>query len=278
MTDQAQKLRELMYSKNKKGASFITVTGSSGVGKSSFALNLAVILKRAGYRPLVVQVDKYRDKEGGTQDVSTDNLTYALRSKRNPQDLITTGSSGVMLLQGGDLYGISGYNVRLIRNGFMRLEGVADIILFDAQGSSQEVVALAGASDRTFLLITPYREGLLGGYEIVKKMSIFKQDLKPFLVLNRAQIPENVDLIMDNFINTVWKYTRMSIFKMGHIIDDEVVRHADEVKRSYLLSFPDSEATADMEAIGEKYKKFLEREHGYRGSGEFLDEFFGKRQ
>jgi len=277
MIDQAQNLRELMYKKRKKGARFVTITsGRKGAGKTGFALNLAAALKRNGQRVLVIRMGR-ESAEAADMPGALNDIANAIRNKRDPQDLVAVGGGGVMSMMGGNLYELADYDAQLMRNGFMRLEDIADVILFDAEGDSDDILRLVCASQETFLIITPDRDALIDGYAIVKKMSARARQTAVHLVLNKAENVKEAKLILNNFVQTVWKHTRLEVRAMGYILRDENVAQADRMKELFLLSFPACPAAGDMERLSERYITLLEREPGPVGSSGFLDGFIREK-
>lgn len=276
MIDQAQQLRDLMYAKRKGGMRFVTVTGGGqGVGKTSFALNLAWLLKRQNHRPLVIQIEPAIQKPMGQAGALPRTFTEALHHKRDPHDLIKKAGGDVLCLSGGDLYGLTPQDAPLVRNGLIRLEEIADTLVFDAPGHPDAVTRLIQASHDVFLLITPERDALLEGYSLLKKVSASHRQVNYFLVLNKGGSKTYASLILENFVKTTRKHTRLEITQTASVRHDKHLAESCEVGDPYLAAFPAGVAAEDMARIGTAY-------HGLLGQGmdrltpsAFLDVFLG---
>ncbi len=278
--DQAQNLRELMYKKNKKRTRVITVAGGRrGIGKSSFVLNLALAFKDSGKRVLVIPVEEQGGTEENTAEPAKQDIPYAVKNKKDLGDIIEVGSQGILFLPGGRLFDLLHLDSRLLKNSFMRLEDIADIILFDAEtGTSAQLLRLIRASHETILIINPEADALIDTYSIVKNMSGLKDKATLRLVLNKAQNDREAKRVISNFIQTAFKYTHTAIEELGYILRDDAVSHTDSEKTPFLLSFPNSVASANMKRLAEKYIALLERQTYNLGCEVFLDEFLGGAQ
>ncbi|MFP4687707.1 MAG: P-loop NTPase, partial [bacterium] len=115
MTDQAQKLREIMQDKKQPGlrpvetaaprrAEVIAVTsGKGGVGKSNVAVNLAVALARSGLEVGVVDMDLgLANVNLLTRVTPTYNLFHVFEGEKKMKDIVAEGPGGIKLVAGAN--------------------------------------------------------------------------------------------------------------------------------------------------------------------------------
>ncbi|MGM0381819.1 MAG: P-loop NTPase, partial [bacterium] len=114
MTDQAQKLREIMDEESQPAdqvsdmrprqerAEVITVTsGKGGVGKSNVAVNLAIALSRLDRKVAVVDMDLGLANVNVITDVQPPcNLLHVFEEEKQMEEIIEPGPGGIKIIAG----------------------------------------------------------------------------------------------------------------------------------------------------------------------------------
>ena len=87
----------------KSKAKVIAITsGKGGVGKTNFAINLAISIRRLGYKVLVLDADLGL---ANIEILTGTNIKYTIADLisrgKNIQDIVCTGPEGIKLISGG---------------------------------------------------------------------------------------------------------------------------------------------------------------------------------
>ncbi|HSH34791.1 MinD/ParA family protein, partial [Schnuerera sp.] len=186
MKDQAEKLRELMKEKvnnkikplTKNKAKVVAITsGKGGVGKTNFAINLAISIKRLGYKVLVLDADLGL---ANIEILTGTNIKYTVAdlivNNKSIHEVLGDGPEGIKLISGGTgLHELSLMNDDNIHNLLIeieKLEYLADYIIIDTgAGISNTVLHFVMAADEVILITTPDPTSVMDGYTMIKALT-----------------------------------------------------------------------------------------------------------
>ena len=179
MGDQAEKLRKIMEestnnispNENDEGrAKIISVSsGKGGVGKTSFIINLAISLKRLGYKVVIIDADiGLANVDILSGAISQFTIADLFVSNKNIFDIMTEGPEGIKIISGGsglsDFSLIDDANLDKLIEEIGKLENYSDFILIDTgAGISNNVLKFLLVSDQVILVITPDPTSLTDG-------------------------------------------------------------------------------------------------------------------
>lgn len=284
MIDQAQELRVMMNKEKNKHTKIITITsGKGGVGKSSFALNMAISLSKKGKRVLIIDADFGFSNIDVMLGVSTKyDFMDVIRHQKSLRDIIEEGFEGVQFVSGGsgiyELTQLDPKQLMLFVNNLIELEDVADTIIFDTgAGITNNALRLMRASHETILVTTPEPTAVMDAYALIKIVCEKAENPNISLVLNKAENLKEALSVMDGLIRIAKKYTNVNINKLGYIMRDTHMLEAIKMQVPVLVSYPKCIASINIDQIVNNYLNMPVKQSKKLGIVSFLNNFLMKK-
>ncbi|MCL1998540.1 MAG: MinD/ParA family protein [Turicibacter sp.] len=259
--DQAEKLRTLLNKKNtpKKSESMrvISVTsGKGGVGKTNFALNLAIFMARSNKRVVVIDADfglanievllgvrpEYSFKE-----VLSRQVTIA--------EALTLGPEGVNFLSGGSgltqLADISESQMSVLLEGLHQLEEMTDILIIDTgAGISKAVTNFLKASHEIIVVTTSDPTAIADAYTIMKVISEDNPEPPQLkVVINRIDSQKEGEEVFSRLYKVCDRFLNISPLNLGNILYDKNLIRAVKAQEPVALLYPHTESSRNIETI-----------------------------
>ena len=261
MEDQAKRLRELMGNKihtPKKAKTLAIASGKGGVGKTNFAINLAISLKNLGHSVLLFDADIGLSNIEILTGISAKYtiIDLILKSK-SIYDIIEEGPKGIKIISGGfgyyDLSIINDENLNKLFSGIEKLEGQVDFIIFDiGAGISDMVLNFILAADEAILITTPDPTSLMDVYTLIKALTISGYsgilNIVTNIVENRTEalnIFEKLNKVSNNFLNIELKF-------LGYLEKDNLVSKSVRSQQPFTLMFPKADISKRMNIMALK--------------------------
>ncbi len=239
-------------------AKVITVTsGKGGVGKTNMTINLGIALSRLGMKVVILDVDFGLANIDVLFGVSTQyTLVDLIRGDRNIFEVLTNGPENVKFLSGGsgveELIRLDNKQLKQFVGNLSILDKLYDIILIDTgAGLSRNVMSFILAADEVVLVTTPEPTAMTDAYALVKMVSRRELD-KPIRVLvNKAESRLEADEIMAKLTTVSEKFLSLKLQKLGYILYDDCVVKAVKQQKPFLLGYPKSQASKQINEIAE---------------------------
>ena len=269
MISQAQNLAARPKPKQVKKAAphilpeIITVTsGKGGVGKTSISVNLGILLARRKQRVLLMDADL----QLGKLDVilgAAPRYTLAdlVEGNRTIDEIIMHHPSGIDILPATsgdlDLLNADSRMLKVLSESFASIQTIYDYLIVDTgAGLSPTVLTMALGADKVILIVTPEPASVSDVYAMIKVITNKSPGLPLILVPNRhsslesgVQLHKKLNLITQKFLNT-------TIYYGGSIVEDNAVRQAVIRQRPFVMEFPRSQATNNMQLVCHRLLKF----------------------
>lgn len=249
------KIKKPFYRKGSK-TKFISITsGKGGVGKTCFAINLAVALSQRGYNTFLLDAD---------MGMANIDILMNLRSKYtikdiidndlNIMDAVVDGPGGVNVIPGGsgfkDLANIDIWKFNKLLNNFNELEKYADFVIIDTgAGIANNVINFLLASNEVLVITTPEPHSITDAYALIKTIDEVDPTIMIKLIINKVENPEEANFISSKIISVAKSNLQIKILKYGYIMEDYAVSRAIKKRRPFVLTEANAPASKCVENI-----------------------------
>ena len=239
MGDQAARLRQLVdkseyevqapqVSQNRTlsalGPRVIAVTsGKGGVGKTNITVNLAIALKQAGQRVLVIDADLgMANVDVVLGSMSKKHLLNLLEKDTELRDVLIDGPYGVRYISGGSgIEKAADFTYEERQRLMQKLTAcgqMADIILIDTgAGLGKNVMDFILAADEVLLVTTPEPTALTDAYAVLKAYSMYASNKNIKLLVNRVYDEAESREVVAKLQQTSTRFLNMSLERPGTI-------------------------------------------------------------
>ena len=251
MHDQANSLRVLAFSENRKQHKMrvIAVTsGKGGVGKTNFTVNLALALAEQGQRVMVL------DGDLGLANVDIAfgltaryTIEHLLSGEKTIEEIILTGPRGIGIIPGGS--GVQGLadldreKLTYVLANLGRIEKMADLLIIDTgAGLGHTVMNFLQASDDVIVVTTPEPTALTDAYGVLKTLRQENGEIPIHVVINRVQTEADAQATFKRLETAVNKFLNGSLNFIGWVYDDPLVGRSIMQQEPLGTCFPDSSA------------------------------------
>lgn len=254
--DQAEKLRRIVKQNNQnvsRSARVITVTsGKGGVGKSNVIVNLAVQLKKAGKRVLILDADfGMANIEVMFGAIPKYNLNDVIYKGMSVKDIVTKGPMDIDFISGGsgvaDLVNLSREQAKYLVHKLQEIDQLADVILVDTgAGIGNSVIEFLKASEEIVLVTTPEPTSITDSYSLLKALNAsgFKgEESKIYFLANRVQTEKEGIGLYQNLNVVSGKFLGMSLEYLGMIPQDDNILRAVMQQMPVCLMNPEAKSS-----------------------------------
>ena len=263
-----------------KNTRVIAVTsGKGGVGKTNFTVNLAIALREAGSRVLILDADLgMANVDIVLGAASKKFLLNLLEDGIELQDVLVHGPYGIEFIPGGS--GIEKAQTLADDERYVLLEklasvgSLADIILIDTgAGLGKNVMDFILAADEVLLVTTPEPTSLTDAYAVMKAYSRYADQPNMQLVVNRVYDDRESRDVTAKLQQTAERFLHMDVGCLGYLYEDASVMRAVRRQTPFYVAAPNAIASRCIRAMaqGVLYGTPVAVEQGWRG---FLQRIF----
>lgn len=269
--DQAQQLRNVIKMRNKKDnsnknegslntARVVTITsGKGGVGKSNLAVNLAVQLRKADKRVVILDADfGLANVEVMFGAIPKYNLSDVIYRGRSMRDIITPGPMDIGFISGGS--GILGLNnlyhdqIMYLVKSIGELNEIADYIIIDTgAGISEQVLSFVLVSPEVLLVTTPDPSSLTDSYSLLRVLhrspNFMGDGTTVHVVSNKVTSAEEGRLVYDKLNSVVGQFLHGELNYLGMIPQDPALEKAVRQQKTVSLMEPNSKSAKAFEVL-----------------------------
>ena len=215
-----------------RNARYITLcSGRDGVGKTSVAVNLGIVLARMGNRVLLIDADSGVANAPALLGLNAEKtLADVFSGECQLADAIVRGPAGISLLCGGRQTTVTSSDPALQRRlarDFQNTEARFDYILVDTAAlAGTETMSYIDAADDLLLVITPEPGSLSDTFAMLNKLAHRERHHRLHVVVNQSTNIASANDTHQRFGATVRKYIGLDVACAGSIHRDEAIRNA----------------------------------------------------
>ena len=290
MMDQANKLRSLVTNNDNIEADksdaikiYSILSGKGGVGKTNFAVNLAIKLQQMGKRVLILDADIGMSNANIILGVEIKYSIFdLLQGQKKLANIIIKTPYGVDLISGGSelslLENMDDENQQDILKELATLE-IYDVLIIDnGAGLTKQSLTFSILSDEIILVTTPEPTAITDAYRILKTISQNNIKDNAKLVVNQIRDISNGDETYEKLLMTSEKFLHLKLEKLGYIFNDIRVNKSIMDQNPIILRYPNALASTNISQICSNLlgdEKFSQNISSIRQFGNKIIRLFG---
>lgn len=281
---QSEKVQNNVKTKKEHNTRIIAVTsGKGGVGKTNFAVNMAIAYAQLGKKVILIDGDLGMANVNVLLNIVPEyNLMHVINKKKTMKEIIMDTEFGIKFIAGANGFSkIANLTVDELddfANQFSAL-GNADIIIIDTgAGIADNVLRFVAAADEVFVVTTPEPTAITDAYGIIKIITteIVDRTVNIKLVVNRVHSADEGKRISERIINIAAQFLGYKVEYLGCIPEDSLVQASVIRQKPFIVVNPTSKPAAYLKHIVGRIEK-TEPEFN-EGVSSFLKKFLGKKR
>lgn len=226
--------------------SIAIASGKGGVGKTSIAVNVALVLRQLGARVTLLDADfgtaNAHILMGENLSPRIDKATLAAGAL---PDALTKTSHGITLLSGGsaalDLIDLKKTDrLQLIRN-LEAINDLTDYLIVDTPaGASNATLAFLAAADRVLLVVVGEPTSFMDAYTILKAAHL-EHGVRSFsVVINMARDGQEARRHFEQFLAIALRFLDVELTYAGHLPISAPLRRSVVMRKPLMASSTDA--------------------------------------
>jgi len=233
---------------------YAVTSGKGGVGKTSIAVNLSIILAKAGMRILLIDADMgLANVDLMTGVTSPCSIEDVLAGEASIFDALADGPEGLTVLPASSGIGRireTAEGVSNFRKELLKLENAFDIIFIDTgAGISANVVDFVFMAEEVMVVMTPEPTAFADAYAMVKLVYLERPDIRTGIVVNIVQNEDEARRIFTKFSEIVRRFLGCEVHFRGGIENDRAVGEAVRRQTPLALFAANSPSMRDMRKV-----------------------------
>ncbi|MCL2505740.1 MAG: AAA family ATPase [Alphaproteobacteria bacterium] len=239
-------------------------SGKGGVGKTWFSISACHALAMQGKKVLLLDGDLGLANVDVQLGITPDkDLGYVIRESKSLKDIIykyelpsdkkasfdiITGGSG-----SGNLNSLSSAALKRILSELSVLAKEYDSVIIDLGAGIEKIVRqLAGAAKKKYVIINDEPTSLTDAYAFIKVSLLTDKNLDIRIIVNMAENESAGEKTYDIIRKSVESFLKYKLKLEGIIRKDAHVKASIKKQTNIFVSYPSSEACADIEKITKK--------------------------
>lgn len=267
--DQAENLRKIMNSKTQnkkeevsvdKKAKVISISsGKGGVGKTNFAVNFAISLKKLGNKVVIIDADIGLGNVEILSGISIKNtISDIIYSNKNIIEIMGEGPEGIKIISGGsglkELALLNDENLQKLIEEIEELQSIVDYIIIDTgAGISPLVIDFVMASSEVIVISTADPTSIMDSYVLIKSLTITGYTGKINIVANLVKDKNEGKEVYSKLSNASNNFLRVQTNYFGYIERNDIVNHAVKNQVPFVISHPNNSISKKVRAMAMEY-------------------------
>ena len=258
-----QILEKTKLQKKDHNTRIIAITsGKGGVGKTNFAVNMAIAYAQLGKKVILIDGDLGMANVNVLLNIVPQyNLMHVINKKKTMLEIIMDTEFGIKFIAGANgfskIANLSVEELEYFANQFATL-GNADIIIIDTgAGIANNVLQFVAAADEVFVVTTPEPTAITDAYGIIKIITteIVDRTVNIKLIVNRVHSPDEGKRISERIITIVGQFLGYKIEYLGCIPEDPLVQASVIRQKPFIVVNPTSKPAVYLKHIVGRIEK-----------------------
>lgn len=267
MEDQAERLREKIrdHQTLKQTKSLAIVSGKGGVGKSNFALNFAISLRKKGHSVLLFDMDMGMGNIDILMGISSSHSIVDFFSKSvSLKELICKIPESIDYISGGSgLAQLTKITQTHLQSFFDQLSNVLhdyDYVIFDmGAGMDEESLSFILSVDEVIVITTPEPTSIMDAYAAMKYITIRNNGIPFYLLINRATSVKEGDTAYKRISTVLEHFLKKDARLLGVIPEDPAIPKAVKRQTPFFEWNDRTPASKALSKITERYCQLGDR-------------------
>ncbi|MBK8398638.1 MAG: MinD/ParA family protein [Leptospiraceae bacterium] len=229
-------------------------SGKGGVGKTVFAVNLAIALAKAGKKILII------DGDLGLGNVNVllgfhpkFNLYHVMKGHRSIRDIVYHTPEGVDVIPGANGYtqftNLDDNSRKSLIDSFSVLDTYDYILIDTGAGIGQNVISFSMYANEVMLVITPDPTSITDAFGLVKSLITLDKNKKISFIVNRIKNEQEGNKVVKRITEISKKFLGMEPKNLGFLYFDEEIEKSVRKQRPFLFTAPTSKAAENLYQI-----------------------------
>ncbi|MBI3657241.1 MAG: MinD/ParA family protein [Acidobacteria bacterium] len=247
-----------------KGPRMLAVTsGKGGVGKTSVATNLAIMLASLEQRVIVL------DADAGLANIDVMlgltpkyHVGHLLNGLKSLAEIMIEGPEGIRIIPASSgnqkLTELTGEQRDHILESVRRLRDEADYILVDtAAGLSDNVVHFLSAAHEVVVVCEPEPTAIVDAYAVIKVVHAMDAQKPIGILVNSVESGDEALRVYDQLDRVAMRFIQRTVDLLGYIYRDPAVPLSVRSQTAVVMGYPDAPASRCFRRLAEN---MLDRE------------------
>lgn len=291
--DQAEKLRKMMSYKDEikeeaksieKKAKVISISsGKGGVGKTNFAINFSISLKRLGYKVVIIDADIGLGNVEILTGVNLKNkISDIVFANKSIVEIMGDGPEGIKIISGGsglkELSLLNNDNLPKLIKEIENLQSLVDYIIIDTgAGISPVVLDFIMASDEVIVVSTPDPTSIMDSYTLIKSLVTTGFIGKINIVSNLVDTINEGKEVFYKLDNACTNFLKIQVDYLGYIQRNDLVNYAVKSQTPFMISHPNHFISKRINIMTMGYLNLEDESNGSFNFAKKLLDIFKKR-
>ena len=237
-------------------------SGKGGVGKTNFAVNMAIAYAQLGKKVILIDGDLGMANVNVLLNIVPQyNMMHVINKKKTMKEIVMDTEFGIKFIAGANgfskIANLSVDELDYFANQFASL-GNADIIIIDTgAGIANNVLQFVAAADEVFVVTTPEPTAITDAYGIIKIITteIVDHNVDIKLIVNRVHSADEGKRISERIITIVGQFLGYKVEYLGFVYEDPVVQASVIRQKPFIVVNPTSKPAVCLKHIVGKIEK-----------------------
>ncbi len=255
----------------------IAVTsGKGGVGKTTFSVNLSIMLAQLGKKVLLMDGDLGLANVNVLLGILPERNIYdVFKGKRKISEILIKTQYGIDFIAGANgidqLANLSEEQRSAFLKDLETLQGYDFLIIDTGAGVGPNVIGFLKPADDIIVVTTPEPTAITNAYGMIKSIVVNREEKRLKLVVNQVNSAIEAKKVSDRLTEISAQFLKADVETLGFIFKEDEVLNSIRNQRPLVVVYPGSKSASCINHISRKLLNLNEEENQSTISG-----FFGK--